>query len=293
MKSMTGFGKAIRMTANEQIEVEVKSVNHRFLDIQVRTTRQLHAFENQIRQMVKRRLHRGRIEVYVTLTQSTSQSKTIQIDWDLIEQVVQSVETETKHRFQTAVPLGSLVERLLEKEAFFQIQEVPLAIETVEGALLEALAEATEKNEASRQVEGAGILAVLLENQALLQTHVADLFACTALFETEYRSRFEKKLEAYLGSTIDQERLLTELVLLLERSDIREELDRMQIHLASFNELVMRTQPVGRELDFLIQEMNREVNTIGSKSTAIEIKHHVVQMKTIIEKIREQVQNIE
>lgn len=293
MKSMTGFGKAIRTTADYQIEVEVKSVNHRFLDIQLRTTRQLHPFENQIRQAVKHQLNRGRVEVYVTLTQRSDRDKEVVIHWDLVEKVVHSVEDEAKFRFQTNLNIGRLVERLLEKDDFLQIQEKQAVDDALESLLLEAVVEATAKNHDSRQLEGVGILAVLKENQQLLSQQIVELSAFTKVFEKEYQQRFEKKLTDYLGTTVDQERLLTEMVILLERSDIHEELDRMRIHLSALEKLLISDQPVGRELDFLIQEMNREVNTIGSKSTAIEIKNQVVQMKTIIEKIREQVQNVE
>ena len=113
------------------------------------------------------------------------------------------------------------------------------------------------------------------------------------VFEKEYLTRFEKKLTEYLSTEIDRERLLTEMVILLEKSDIHEEIDRLKIHVETFEQLLTSNKPVGRELDFLIQEMNREVNTIGSKSSAIDIKNIVVQLKTTIEKIREQVQNVE
>lgn len=293
MKSMTGFGKALKATDDYQIEVEVKSVNHRFLDVQLRTSRQLHPYENQIRQEIKQKLSRGRVEVYVTLTERSDRDKEVVIHWNLIEKVVQSVEQEVASRFQTKITVGTLIEGLLEKDAFLQINEHQTIDDSLETLLLTAVAEATVANDQSRQLEGLGILAVLEENQELLQVRVRELRDFILIFEQEYQSRFEKKLVDYLGSTVDQERLLTEMVILLERSDIHEELDRMQIHLENLQLLLGKDQPVGRELDFLIQEMNREVNTIGSKSTAIEIKNQVVQMKTIIEKIREQVQNIE
>lgn len=293
MKSMTGFGKALKVTDDYQIEVEVKSVNHRFLDVQLRTSRQLHPYENQIRQIIKQKLNRGRVEVYVTLTERSDRDKEVVIHWDLIEKVVQSVEREVATRFQTKVTVGTLIEGLLEKEAFLQINEQQTIDDSLEALLLIAVTEATAANEQSRQLEGRGILAVLTENQQLLKASVVELGTFVTIFEQEYQRRFEKKLQEYLGSTIDQERLLTEMVILLERSDIHEELDRMQIHLENLQQLLLKNQPVGRELDFLIQEMNREVNTIGSKSTAIEMKNQVVQMKTIIEKIREQVQNVE
>ncbi len=158
---------------------------------------------------------------------------------------------------------------------------------------LAALTDALAAIERSRQAEGAGILQVLQENQQQLQDKLAELAQFVAVYEADYQARFEKKLTAYLGETVDQDRLLTELALLLERGDIHEEIDRLGIHLTTMTSLLATETPVGRELDFLIQEMNREVNTIGSKSGAITIKNHVVQMKTILEKIREQIQNIE
>ena len=293
MKSMTGFGKAMRVTDAYQIEVEIKSVNHRFLDVQLRTSRQLHAYENQIRQVIKETLHRGRVEVFVTLTQRSDLGKEVMIHWDLLEQVVTSVEHEVQARFQTTIQRGPFIEGLLEKETFMEMNERMTDDDSLEYLLLAVVTEATRANDQSRQLEGRGILSVLQENQQLLQHQIQELSQFFATFEQEYQSRFEKKLNDYLGATIDQDRLLTEMVILLERSDIQEELDRLTIHLENLQQLFVKPQPVGRELDFLIQEINREINTIGSKSTAIEMKNIVVQMKTIIEKIREQVQNIE
>ena len=203
------------------------------------------------------------------------------------------MQTEAKARFGSEISTAAILERLTDNDAFIEIQEKQTADDSLETAVLEAIRQAAAANDLSRQKEGAGILAVLEENRIALRQKITDLTAFVDVYEADYRERFEKKLNDWLGSTVDQERLLTEMAILLERGDIHEELDRMGIHLASMAELVQSENPVGRELDFLIQEMNREVNTIGSKSSPIEIKNAVVQMKTIIEKIREQVQNVE
>ncbi len=293
MKSMTGFGKSLQESENYQIEVEVKSVNHRFLDIQVRNPRQLNSYEQAIRNTIKEVLQRGRVEVYVTLKEKGDNNKEVVMHWDLIQQLVTDMQKEAQERFGTELPATAILERMTENEAFIEIREKQTEDTTLEPALLTAIREAALANASSRQKEGTGIQQVLTENREGLALKITELSQFVEEYEQDYRQRFEKKLTDYLGGEVDQERLLTEMTILIERGDIHEELDRMEIHLQAMAELVASDNPVGRELDFLIQEMNREVNTIGSKSSPIEIKNVVVQMKTIIEKIREQVQNVE
>lgn len=293
MKSMTGFGKSLQESENYQIEVEVKSVNHRFLDIQVRNPRQLNSYEQAIRNTIKEVLQRGRVEVYVTLKEKGDNNKEVVMHWDLIQQLVTDMQKEAQDRFGTELPATAILERMTENEAFIEIREKQTEDTTLEPALLTAIREAALANASSRQKEGTGIQQVLTENREGLALKITELSQFVEEYEQDYRQRFEKKLTDYLGGEVDQERLLTEMTILIERGDIHEELDRMEIHLQAMAELVASDNPVGRELDFLIQEMNREVNTIGSKSSPIEIKNAVVQMKTIIEKIREQVQNVE
>lgn len=293
MKSMTGFGKSLQESENYQIEVEVKSVNHRFLDIQVRNPRQLNSYEQAIRNTIKEVLQRGRVEVYMTLKEKGDNNKEVVMHWDLIQQLVTDMQKEAQERFGTELPATAILERMTENEAFIEIREKQTEDTTLEPALLTAIREAALANASSRQKEGTGIQQVLTENREGLALKITELSQFVEEYEQDYRQRFEKKLTDYLGGEVDQERLLTEMTILIERGDIHEELDRMEIHLQAMAELVASDNPVGRELDFLIQEMNREVNTIGSKSSPIEIKNVVVQMKTIIEKIREQVQNVE
>ena len=293
MKSMTGFGKALRESENYQVEVEIKSVNHRFLDIQLRHPRVLNSFEQVIRQTIKETLQRGRVEVYVTLKEKGDVSKEVIVHWTLLEKLVHELQIGAQERFDATLSLAHLIERLTDKEAFIEIQETQMEDAMLESLVLETVQAAVDANAQSRQKEGTGIQQVLEDNRLLLSQKVTELSQFVEVYEQDYRERFEKKLTEWLGSKVDQERLLTEMAILLERGDIHEELDRLEIHIQAMADLLQAAHPVGRELDFLIQEMNREVNTIGSKSSPIEIKNAVVQMKTMIEKIREQVQNIE
>lgn len=294
MKSMTGFGKAQKETSDYQIEVEIKSVNHRFLDIQLRIPRQLSQTEQEIRQLLKKSLQRGRVELTLTVVEKKEANKQAVIHWSSLQQVVSEIQQETKARFDGAeISSVELLQNLLTKEEFIEFRAVKQTDDSLTGAVLEAVWQAVLALDQSRLQEGKAIQAVLLQNQKHLKATIRELRTFVATFEEEYRQKFETKLMDYLGEQVDQSRLLTEMAILLERGDVHEEMDRMMIHLVAMDNLLTANRPIGRELDFLIQEMNREINTIGSKSSAIEIKNAVVQMKTIIEKIREQIQNIE
>ncbi|MBO0432660.1 YicC/YloC family endoribonuclease [Enterococcus sp. DIV0660C] len=296
MKSMTGFGKAIRETKEYQLDIEIKSVNQRFLDIQLRSPKLLNFLEGDMRQLIKQQLTRGRVEVFVNITHIGENAKQVEIDWSLIDSLVTQLSQGVHDRFGGEVQLSvaSLIERLALQEKFVSVSEPEKADEEELRLLVqETLSEALGGIERSREAEGQALAAVLLQNQAEFSQVLDNLSAFVETYEQEFQIRYQKKLEEFLGDKVDEQRLLTELAILLERGDIHEELDRLFIHLGKLNDLILMPTPVGRELDFLIQEMNREVNTIGSKSSAIEIKNQVVQLKTILEKIREQVQNIE
>lgn len=294
MKSMTGFGKGNGETADYQIEIEIKSVNQRFMDLQLRMPKQLNDLEALIRQEVKKVLQRGRVELYLTLNEKNAAHKEVIVLWDLLVPFLKQVEEEAAQRLDIKeLSKKNLLEKLIVHEAFLDIREKQQEDTQLEQGVLDALSQALTAIDQSREIEGQGIYQVLKENQQQLLGKIMELQTFIAVYEADHRQRFEKKLTEYLGEQVDQERLLTEMAILLERGDIHEELDRMMIHLDSMTTLLEAKSPIGRELDFLIQEMNREVNTIGSKSSPIEIKNSVVQMKTIIEKIREQVQNIE
>ncbi|MEO1780819.1 hypothetical protein BAU18_000370 [Enterococcus diestrammenae] len=293
LKSMTGFGESTQVNGHYSVTVEIKSVNHRFLDIQIRSPKQVNAYETQIRQIIKDTLPRGRVEVFVTIKETSDEGKKVAIHWGLIDQLVTQLQVGAAKYGATDLPVSQIIQQVVTLPDFVEITEQGQTDESLAGLLLAAVTEACGQNAASRLIEGAGLEAVMVANRQVIGAALTQLSEFVTVYETEFSARFQQKLQDYLGSSVDQERLLTEMALLLERGDIHEELDRLAIHLKKFDQLVTKEEPVGRELDFLIQEMNREINTIGSKSGAIEIKELVVQMKTTVEKIREQVQNVE
>ncbi|MBK4805357.1 hypothetical protein CU037_0105 [Enterococcus faecium] len=293
---MTGFGKAIRETKAYQLDIEIKSVNQRFLDVQIRSPKILNFVENDFRQLIKQQLSRGRIEVFVNLAYIGKNEKQIVINWELIDSLITQLTDGIQQRYgsQNQVSISRMAERFALDENFVTVEEKPEeSMEELAQLALDTLKSALDSIEASREKEGQALALVLKKNTEEFKEVLKKLDSFVEIYEKEFQIRYQKKLEEFLEAKVDEQRLLTELAILLERGDIHEELDRLAIHVQKLDELIEAQCPVGRELDFLIQEMNREINTIGSKSNAIEIKNQVVQSKTILEKIREQVQNIE
>lgn len=296
MKSMTGFGNAIREKKNYQLEIEIKSVNQRFLDIQIRSPKVLGFVENELRQLIKTKLSRGRVDVFINLTYLGEQDKKVTINWQLIDMLYTQMTTGIKERYgeANALSIGKLIERFALNEEFVTIAEATEEDQELLAQLAkETMQTALRSIEESRSIEGQAMANVLLQQTAELKQNITGLANFVEIYEQEFQTRYQEKLEAFLGAEVERDRLLTEIAILLERGDIHEEIDRLIIHTQKLEELLEADYPIGRELDFLLQEMNREINTIGSKSSAIEIKNHVVQSKTILEKIREQIQNIE
>ncbi|BCA84703.1 hypothetical protein EsVE80_02260 [Enterococcus saigonensis] len=294
MQSMTGFGKASVENLGYQVEVEIKSVNHRFFDLQIRNPKQINELENKIRQTVKRAVQRGRVEVFITINELGDTNKEVIIHWPLVDKLVNELKKEAAARYgETELSTARILEQVVALPDYVEVKQAQTTGGQLESLVVDAVSQAVTALIKSRKQEGTAILFVLQENAQALFTQLEALSQFNTIFEKTFRQRFEQKLQEFLGSQVDQERLLTEMALLIERGDIHEELDRLAIHLQKFAAILQKKTAVGRELDFLIQEMNREINTIGSKSGAIEIKEFVVQMKTIVEKIREQVQNVE
>lgn len=294
MKSMTGFGKETFLNDTYQIDIEIKSVNQRFLDIQLRMPKEINPHEMAIRQLIKETLQRGRIEAYINIKQTGSGNKEVLVHWNLIHQLLEEIQRELTVNYPKAQfdPVQN-INQLLNNSDYVEVTEKQEADETFGLLVLDCVKNAVKRIDASRLQEGQKIQQVLSTYCQDLIGLVSELKGFVDTYEKDYREKFEAKLNDWLGNQVDEARLLTELAILLEKGDIHEELDRLAIHLDKLQGLLIQTEPVGRELDFLIQEMNREVNTIGSKSSPIEIKNIVVQMKTMLEKIREQIQNIE
>ncbi len=294
MKSMTGYGQAVQTNDAYELTIELKSVNNRFLDLQIRMPKELNPFESLIRKIAKEKIQRGRVDVFINLTPLKSGNKQISVDWPLLQQLVTELQNGGKEHFGIVdFPVEQVLVKAIEQSDFVTLIDQPTEEDTLEELVQAVANEAFTQLAASRESEGAGIQKVLIDYGSKVQALVVELNGFVDEYEADFQQRYQAKLEEYLGNTVDQDRLLTELAILLERGDIHEELDRLSIHIEKLAKLLQATEPVGRELDFLLQEMNREVNTIGSKSSPIQIKDIVVQLKTILEKIREQIQNVE
>ncbi|MFD2729988.1 YicC/YloC family endoribonuclease [Enterococcus camelliae] len=293
MRSMTGFGKAQAQTNQVTIDIEIKTVNQRFLDIQFRMPRILNEAEHRLRNATKNHLARGRVDVFITVTERAQHAKEVMIDWETITAIVEEAEQESERRFGVPIAKQALVQSLIMQDQFFVLHEQPIEEDQFLPVVLATFDEALLAVAASRQQEGLLLKKIMQEQKAALASTLEQLRGFYQTYEQEYQERLTKKIIERLDQEADEARLLTEIALLIERGDIHEELDRLTVHLLKLDQLLAKTEPVGRELDFLIQEMNREVNTIGSKSAVIEIKNEVVQLKTILEKMREQVQNVE
>lgn len=294
MKSMTGYGQAAQANDAYELNIELKSVNNRFLDLQIRMPKELNPFESLIRKIAKEKIQRGRVEVFINLTPLKSGNKQVLVDWPLLQQLVTELQNGGKEHFGIVdFPVEQILVKAMEQSDFVTLIDQPAEEDTLEELVQAAANEAFTQLAASRESEGTGIQKVLVDYGSKVQALVTQLNGFVTEYEADFQQRYQAKLEEYLGNTVDQDRLLTELAILLERGDIHEELDRLTIHLEKLAKLLESTEPVGRELDFLLQEINREVNTVGSKSSPIQIKDIVVQLKTILEKIREQIQNVE
>lgn len=294
MKSMTGFGKATTENEYYQLDVEIKSVNQRFLDLQFRLPKEANPYELVMRQIIKETLQRGRVEIYINMKYTAVNNKEVVVHWSLIDQLMNQLQTEASKRYpDTKLDVSRQLAQLLNNPDYVEVIEKRAEEPLLESLLIEAVTTAIGRLDDSRRQEGEKIRQVLAVYATKCRTLVEILASFVSVYEQEYRQRLETKLSEWVGEQIEESRLLTEVAILIEKGDIHEELDRLTIHLDKLEELLVQEVPVGRELDFLIQEMNREVNTIGSKSSPIEIKNNVVQLKTILEKIREQIQNIE
>lgn len=291
VRSMTGFGRGEAVRDRYRVTVEARAVNHRFLDVALRLPKAAAGFEEGLRTMLAAKLSRGRVEVFVSVEEVGESLRPVKVDIPLAR------------GYQEA--LGQLREALnLPGEVTVgMLLSLPGIIGTEEAndpeALWEALAKATAAalNETvrMREAEGARLAADLKARLAMVGGRLEAIASRAPAVIDEYRSRLEDRLREALGEfPVDEGRLLQEVALLADRAGITEEVVRFRSHLAEAEATLTGAEAaVGRKLDFLLQELNREVNTIGSKANDLEIARSVIAVKAELEKIREQVQNIE
>ncbi|HWP49815.1 MAG TPA: YicC/YloC family endoribonuclease [Candidatus Limnocylindrales bacterium] len=292
LKSMTGYGSVNLQQGNRTYILEVKSVNHRYCDVNVKVPSQYGFLENEIKKFIKERFSRGRFDVYLDIDELEGNSRKISFDHALAARYLKELkELGTELGIETPIDLFSLIKLpeviKIEKEPEDQ-EEI---IQSVQKTLELALAQLEEMRKKEGELLRQEILTILNRIQAA----TLRISQRAPLIPVEYKKNLQERVRNLLENTleVDEARLLQEVVIFAERMDITEELARLNSHLTQFYKLTESEEPVGKRLDFLIQEMNREVNTIGSKANDALVSQEVVEIKTEMERMREQVQNIE
>ncbi|THE14544.1 YicC family protein [Bacillus timonensis] len=288
--SMTGYGRAKKESNTFFVHAELKSVNHRFFEINVRLPRQLLFLEDKIKKAIGEYVKRGRVEVFLTIEGEGLVTKTVSIDWDLLEALVTSTkQIQDKYQLTDQITTG----QLLSNEDILSIEEKETENQELETVVLEVIERAALQLRQMREVEGKALIEDIFLFLGQIEENIHTIKEYAPRVVSHYRDRIEKRIKEYIGNEFDENRILTEVALFAEKADISEELTRLESHMNQFRETVQTNEPIGRKLDFIVQEMNREINTIGSKANDSLIAKHVVEMKSLLEKIKEQVQNIE
>jgi uncharacterized protein (TIGR00255 family) len=288
--SMTGFGRSKAESDVFSVNVEVKTVNHRFCEMNIRMPRQLLKIEDRMKKKLSQHIRRGRVEVYVSLEGEGIVTRKVQVDWKLLEEYYQFVkQVREKYDVEGTVTLQDLLSR----SELLHIEESEVGNEELENLVLAATEEAANVLKQMRMAEGEELKKDMHAILAQLETNVVDLQKFAPFVVQSYKERLTKRMEEFINGQLDETRILTEVAVFADKADINEEVTRLNSHIQQFLLALKSMDPIGRKLDFLVQEMNREANTIGSKANDSNIAKLVVDIKSLLEKLKEQVQNIE
>ena len=291
VKSMTGYGRAREMRNGRDITVEVRSVNNRYLDCTVKMPRAYIFAEDRMKARVQQAISRGKVDVFVTIDASAADAAVVAVNEPLARGYYDAL-TRLKTMFDLS---GDITPEVLAK--FPDVLAVTKAEEDVEAIAADICAvldDALAAYNAMRAVEGEKLAADVAGRITTIEAVVGKVEERSPQTVAAYRQRLEAKMQEVLQSTtIDESRILTEAAIFADKVAVDEETVRLRSHIAQLRDMLQSSEPVGRKLDFLIQEVNRECNTIGSKCNDLTVARDVVNMKAEVEKIREQVQNME
>jgi uncharacterized protein (TIGR00255 family) len=290
IKSMTGYGRAKLSKDDREYQIEIKSVNHRYLDISVRIPKQLSYLEETIKKEIAKKVKRGKIDVFVTFENNSLEGKEIKINTELAKAYIDELKKLAEK------------ENILSDIQVTEISKYPDVLniqssqddEKITEEVLETITIATDNLVQMRETEGNKISEDLLKRLNIINKKVEEIAKLSTGLIEEYVVKLEERIKEILkNQEIDKTRLAQEVVIYADKCSIEEEVTRLNSHISQFKNLLNSNEAIGKKLDFIIQEMNRETNTIGSKANNLEITNGVIDIKTEIENIREQVQNIE
>lgn len=291
MNSMTGYGKGTAARDGRELTVELKSVNHRFLDVSMRLPRILSCIEDPLRAAIAKRLARGHIDVFVNYRNTRSDAKTVRVDAALLKAYVYAADeaNETLH-----LPNDLTLSNVLRLPDVTEIVPADEDTDALIALAKEATNQALDAMLVMRKAEGERLKAALTAGVDQMDTYREQILARAPFVAEDYRKKLNERIESVLSDAeIDRARLATEVALFADRCCIDEELVRLKSHITQFRAYLEASEPVGRNMDFIVQEMNRECNTIGSKANDAELTKAVLGCKAEIEKLREQIQNVE
>lgn len=291
MKSMTGFGRAKLEKNNRIYQVEIKSVNHKYHDIIIKMPRSFNYLEDQMKKKVSTSIARGKVDISISFENYSKEGKQVIINQELVKEYMDQLKQLAK---DNNITLDIPVTEITKLPEVLEIKETEEAEDKIQNELFETLQEAIHQFILMREQEGKKIKEDLSLRIDKVEREVEKISKSSTRLVEEYVVKLEERIKELLKTDIiDQARLAMEVVLYADKCSVQEELTRLRSHIVQFRDLLEETKPIGKKIDFLIQEMNRETNTIGSKSGSLEITNLVINIKTELEDIREQVQNIE
>ena len=291
IKSMTGYGRAVQSVGDREFTVELRAVNNRYLDCNVKLPRALAFAEDSVKQRVKAQVARGKVDVFISATAPTNAQVQVSLNRPVLEGYLQAMRDMVReYGVQDDISTGVLA-RLPE---IFQVEKPEEDEDALLKNLLQVVDQALEAFNAMRQTEGASLARDLQSRRQTILHLVEQVEAGSPKTVSDYQARLENKMREVLESTtIDEARILQEAAIFADRIAVDEETVRLRSHLTQMGNMLTSGGAIGRKLDFLLQEMNREANTIGSKCSDLALTQTVVEIKAELEKIREQTQNIE
>lgn len=291
LKSMTGYGRCEYQDSNLRMTVELKSVNHRYCEVFIRMPRQLGSFEYRIRTLIMERISRGKIDVFLNWDNLSDQAKEVILDEGLAKAYYNAL-------MKISAGLGlrdDISSSTLAKfPDILKVEKKDEDDEAIWAVIKTAVNDALDRLIIMREKEGEKLQKSLSDILCSIESHVSFLETREPVVVREYRDKLSARIQELMeNNVVDETRLAMEVAIFADRCCITEELVRLKSHISQFRDIMNMNGAVGKKMDFLLQEMNREVNTIGSKSNDLEITKHVVELKSEIEKVREQIQNIE
>ena len=291
IKSMTGYGRANIEENLRKYQVEIKSINHKYLDISVKMPKQISYLEESIKKEISSKIKRGKIDVFINFENDSNEGRKIKINTELAKMYIK----ELKELAQKEDILADIqVNEIAKYPDVLEIQN-DQEDETIKQELIKTVEQATEKLIQMRSIEGNKMAEDILIRLNQIDEKVKEISKLSTGLIEEYVVKLEERIKQLLKEEqdIDKNRLAQEVVIFADKCSIEEEVTRLNSHISQFKELLSSDEPIGKKLEFIIQEMNRETNTIGSKANNLNITNGVIEIKTQIENIREQVQNIE